>query len=71
MEKVFVARKSVMPKGSHKGRQQSHYNHVGKYTRQRMRTTKNKFVAQEKHLNANPNDLQAVKNIRKAQEELY
>lgn len=56
-----IVTKSVqrrLPKGSHKGRQSAH--NVGKYQRQRLRTNKNKFKAQQKHLAIHPNDAQAL-----------
>lgn len=53
-----------LPKGSHKGRQSAH--NVGKYQRQRLRTNRNKFAAQQKHLAIHPNDVQAVKDIHAA-----
>lgn len=64
-QQIFVV-KGRLPKGSHKGRQCSRNQSVGKYARQRARTNKNKIVAQQKHLAQHPNDLQAVINIRKS-----
>jgi hypothetical protein len=46
-----------------KSRRRAHNQARGKYTRQRIRTTKNKELARNKHLASHPNDLQARMNI--------
>ena len=56
-----------LPKGSHKGRQMQHNLATGRYKKQRIRTYVNKIDARKKHLEAHPNDVQAIENIRKAQ----
>ena len=68
MDVVVKVVQRRLPKGSHKGRQSAHNQHTGRYAKQRMRTTKNKHIKQEKHLVQHPNDLQAVINIRKSRE---
>lgn len=52
-----------LPKGSHKGRQSSHNLKTGKYSRQALRTAKNKDAARKRHLVNHPNDLQAKVNL--------
>jgi len=63
---LYPVRRTALPKGSHKGRQMGHNQSTGKYTKQRMRTTRNKIAAQQKHLIKYPNDLQAISNIRES-----
>lgn len=63
MDIVLKSTPRRLPKGSHKGRQAAHNASVGKYVRQRVRTTKNKEKARLRHLANHPNDLQAKLNI--------
>ncbi len=65
-QQCFIDEHGNVPKGSHKRKQTSKRQRTGKYAKQRIRTTRNKIVAQQKHLVQHPNDLQAVVNIRKA-----
>jgi hypothetical protein len=65
---LYPVRRTALPKGSHKGRQMAHHQSRGKYAKQRIRTTQNKMVSQQKHLSLHPNDLQAVENIRKSRD---
>jgi hypothetical protein len=58
MDNIIKTVQKRLPKGSHKGRQSAH--NVGKYQRQRLRTLRNKFKAQQKHLAIHPNDAQAI-----------
>jgi hypothetical protein len=59
MDIIATPRKSRGGKSSKKGRQASHSTATGKYTRQRLRTERNKARSRQKHLELNPNDLQA------------
>jgi len=48
-----------------KSRRKAHHERIGKYSKQRFRTTVNKAKAQKNHIANNPNDLEAIKNIQK------
>jgi hypothetical protein len=63
MEILVIPRRRRGPKKSHKGRQQSHHQAIGKYARQRVRTERNKAASRKRHLENHPNDLQAKRLI--------
>jgi len=63
MEIQVHPRKRRGGKRSHKGRQSAHHKFTGKYSKQRIRTERNKVLARAKHLANHPDDLQALRTL--------
>lgn len=58
-------KKAKSGKASKKDRQWSHNRATGRYTRQRLRTARNKARSRAKHLANHPNDLQAIADLKR------